>query len=471
MESKINYSANLTRIINATVEFSNRKGMKFNSRMWQRFVHSKQIHFHLLESLKPNQLLLNKLLMLHNISIIKGVCSESNVNVLKPILAKNGASEISNFNVNVKFKGGHGEDDDKLYPIKLAWANYITLWNLYFDVIWSNKLETLELKIKDINSEWCKHVIDKCDCGGIKNLYLFNTSFNFAIDENDNILLCKLANKFKNLENFKVYIDSTVCWKVLLFWQLLQPIIIKNNTKVAFIDNDNKTSKKTFIELMEFIGKRLMNNYSKLVHLSIYLCHLEYLQTQKMIKENKDLELLSLNQYIHEKDIKQFESFVNFINDINYDGINTNTFSSLQMIYIKDCSANIKLINEFLMSKIIMCKKRLCICIDGMNAEYDKDEFKLLCKNVYLLLVTKKSVPMELDIMFDGLQDATDINYGYYQIFQPIFNAKTLAEYNEPLCNSYCQSLKQPNVSFKYKNGSCFFRASNAARMEIYALD
>lgn len=73
--------------------------------------------------------------------------------------------------------------------------------------------------------------------------------------------------------------------------------------------------------------------------------------------------------------------------------------------------------------------------------------------------------------MFDGLQDATDINYGYYQIFQPIFNAKTLAEYNEPLCNSYCQSLKQPNVSFKYKNGSCFFRASNAARMEIYALD
>ena len=89
-------------------------------------------------------------------------------------------------------------------------------------------------------SDKCQCVINHCDCCGIENLIVSNSSW----DDEDYFdvelqTLKQLALKFTNLKLLKLHFELVLNYDLLSFWTLLRliPIIKKNNSKVEIISH------------------------------------------------------------------------------------------------------------------------------------------------------------------------------------------------------------------------------------------
>ena len=270
-------------------------------RQWQRFINVKHVDlslssYHIPQWQPPNDryrtfgtkklistsddfenFILSKLLMLSNIEIIHGLCLIYHLKILQAILSKNRLN-ISKYSIRIDNEVNKLTNTTSYVrplvktrtPLILANSKDITLGSLDFAIKWSNKCENLTiLRINYIDNEWCKYIINNCDCSNIKYLNIFDMTFmldnqlnindkiniNTVLTETDNILanslLKQMALKFgcaskngsggSNLKCLKIIIsrpndsyNTNYYSCMLLFWSLLKPIIDKNNVRVEF---------------------------------------------------------------------------------------------------------------------------------------------------------------------------------------------------------------------------------------------
>ena len=114
-------------------------------------------------------------------------------------------------------------------PLRLAKVQYVVISDLFFYQQWTNKCTQLKLSgVMYISKEWCKFVIENCDCSNITSLTLHRVMF----DDVSMMILKQLALKFNSLQTLEIVFLFDVKSDELLFLQSLKPIISRNKTKV-----------------------------------------------------------------------------------------------------------------------------------------------------------------------------------------------------------------------------------------------
>ena len=123
------------------------------------------------------------------------------------------------------------QDFEAPSPLRLPKAQYVGIGDVVFYRIWTNECTRLKLDwVHCIGKDWCKFVIENCDCSNVNCLIL--NGFTFDDNSMDRVILQQFALKFYNLKTLEMKVCFNVDNNVLLFWQLLKPIISKNKTKV-----------------------------------------------------------------------------------------------------------------------------------------------------------------------------------------------------------------------------------------------
>ena len=89
-----------------------------------------------------NNLLLSKLLILENIENIKGKCYVRNIDVLKYIMYKCN-DKIKKYDIEIIELKNH--KDALLSPLRLLNANYLSIRDFGYHILWSNKCSILKL--------------------------------------------------------------------------------------------------------------------------------------------------------------------------------------------------------------------------------------------------------------------------------------------------------------------------------------
>ena len=122
-------------------------------------------------------------------------------------------------------------------------------------VIWSHRCKKLCISwFHVIENSFFQHIVDKCDCSGIKSLEIshmndlyHNKNKSGKEKENSNSianlkdveLFTKFAKKFEHLQRLEMTLFRDCDARVLLIWKLLQTTIEKNNGKVILYICDN----------------------------------------------------------------------------------------------------------------------------------------------------------------------------------------------------------------------------------------
>ena len=171
-------------------------------RSWERLVNLKHITFYAADDARPkhHNLFFSRLSMLRNIEKIQCHCHPKQIATLKVIMQQCGENIIV-FDVEIdqysKFP------NQVLPPLKLPNAQHITMHDKYFYAIWTNKCDKLKIN-HQINEKWCQHVINQCDCSGVKHL----TFDNFATDALDckKLIFKEFSQQFINLTSLNINI-------------------------------------------------------------------------------------------------------------------------------------------------------------------------------------------------------------------------------------------------------------------------
>ena len=231
------YKVDLGQSIDQTLRYKHKENQESNvTRLWQRLIHAKYLCCHVnsmsIDDKKPprlqlSQLLFNKLSMLKRIEKVEITSDSTNWKILKAIMS-NCKESITYCDIKMNDKLNR---ENGLSPLKLPNVRSIVIRDVYFHRIWTNKCRKLKLNVGNISKDWCQFVIKNCDCSSVNNLTLYKISFNESINES---ILEQLASKFISLKRLKIIIDFTwgVDKNVLIFWQLLNLIVVKNNSTV-----------------------------------------------------------------------------------------------------------------------------------------------------------------------------------------------------------------------------------------------
>ena len=504
------YFVNLSKLINQTLKYDENDYSDHDSEMemidvkikikarrvgrtWQRFINAKSIYFYLYKEPIPNSLLLKRLSAFANIEKIYADCTENHVSILK-ILMQNCAQKIKYFDVQINLKpkkskrnkNRHKKQPDidtvikkenVLSPLKLINANCITIHNLYFYIIWSVKCRVLMLEqIQNISENWCKFVINYCDCSGIEYLKLYGKTFAFDNKKFKNkiskrLLLEKLASKFTNLKRLSIYFYRECDSCVLLFWQLLKPIIEKNNGIVE-LGIHRMFSGAQFGQLNEIIDKSKL----KITKLNISIqMSLDEDEKEWELTQFEQIKKLLCHPYLQHLKLStgkdtQLKLFIDFINDNNN---NDNSFKHLKIIQINNIGySKISAINNFLQSNMLF-EKRLFVIAHFRVFDVDKNDlesnFQVFWDNITHLLI-KKQVPIDIAIRCAKRIVSQIINSD--QIFNPInlFHStkqKLLKEYKPPKCNQFCVPVMTPQILLFEQALENVFHVSNVERSRI----
>ena len=489
----------LTYLIKQTMRF--RLGNEnMCTRMWQRIVSVKHIKFSLTPSYKDsehgsrnNMLLLNRLSMLANIERIECRLSTDGIGVLKTLM-QTCCNKIDTFIVDLSTDGGYSyplytKYHNTLPPLKLIYANFIDINNLYFYIIWSHICKTLILKLKStrmkIVKSWCQHVIDKCDSSGIKSLTLDRIEFEDFISEDcedsltttsttkedtsgGKLLLLKLAQQFKNVEDLKLLLshdhdgmnDSTS-----YFLTSLCKIVSKNNGKKIEIGLGKHTVG------LEVTQRFICTNNIKVDVLSMYLNDDSGKLIETIGTQMNDLKCIKIKW-------PWDASLVDDWREINFDQIKTNCkfLPSIQVVMVEvehdnEYPPRLSEINEFLNSKVILqwaLNDILIICDIKCKCNVDDSwlisSFENLFAFLYQLLI-EQGVLIDIRIEFiksldppnwvvgdraEGL-DFTQVKDKYWSYFN---RNRMIKEYQPPQLNektkNYYQSMINPVIKYKF---------------------
>ena len=179
-------------------------------------------------------------------------------------------------------------------PLRLPKAQIVEIGDLFFHRIWTNECRRLKLsEVKHITKEWCKFVIENCNCSNITTLILDRVTFfdyNYSVDL-AKVILTQLALKFCNLKALEIEICEKVDDNVLLFWQLLKAIISKNKTKV------------------KLVVERVFNQDASLLN-------------QKMDDKNLKIDKLTISHFVPPKSMKKVNTIIKLIQERDNRGLN-----------------------------------------------------------------------------------------------------------------------------------------------------
>ena len=256
----------LDEFIEATMKISN-ENCNNVTRSWERLVNLKYITFETMDNYlarKASNLLISRLSLLRHIVKIECSCNVRHISMIK-ILMQQCKDKIEMFDVTMTAHSvfamlttsGHNSESGGvklLPPLKLPNCKDIRTNNAYFYPTWTKECKNLEIKNK-IDKEWCKHVIDECDCNGIEQL----TSKHFAIAIETGTLTAsdvfkQFAQKFVNLKQLNI---ETECYRNRLE-------LIKNEIN-SRSGTDENISKLSIFELFWPILKKNNGN----IHLTV----------------------------------------------------------------------------------------------------------------------------------------------------------------------------------------------------------
>ena len=215
-------------------DISNRKW----ARMWQRLYNVKSICLYFdVKYCKAAQAKVNKLSMFTKVEKMDVIVLHDKVDkcmsYVIPIMSR-WKDRIKYCQIQIEPNDFDLENFVAPYasPLRLPKAQHVEIGDLLFYRIWTNECTRLKLfELCQINKDWCKFLIENCDCSNINNLILDRVTFdNISINK---VILKELTLKFYNLKTLEIgFSYDRVDDNVLLFLQLLKPIILKNKTQV-----------------------------------------------------------------------------------------------------------------------------------------------------------------------------------------------------------------------------------------------
>ena len=440
-------------------------------RVWQRLIEAKSIHFDFDECIANGSgadtntlnwdMVSNKFNMLKNLSSIG--CSISNesgqLNALK-VLMQNCLNRIEIIDISV-YDGGNYSDsnkNDRLSPLKLPMAHEITLRDLHFSFVWTNKCQILELKGMNVDEEWIQFVIDNCDCSNIETLDWASVDIVGVIE--DDALLKQFAQKFQSLKELTIRERGKRNNKTFIsIWTYLHDIIDKNNALVT-IDTDVFT-KDNGTRLCDMIDK----NNTKIDAITFWFRDYGYEINVYIFKKlvlNDKLKWIQIDNWQTTQNGQLLRNFLKFLTQ---DGkLLLSKCKSLGKITIDDngyrSNTSLDVIIDFLSLDLISVDK-LFFIFKFVVSKYDKDtfveKFDQLCKKVYNLLIDNM-IPINISVEFQNME--TDQEKCVPNLFAKHFNqTKILKQYTKPTCSQRgvdeCWTpLEEPTVSFEYDEES-----------------
>ena len=428
------------------------------ARIWQRLYNVKSIRINFEEEdSKAAVVAVNKLSMftkIERVNVYMGGSEEINLSISLVIAIMNRCKDrIKDCRIKIKYNGSsHFEA-----PIKLPKAQYVEIGDLVFYRQWTNECTQLKLHVvKNISNDWCKFVIDNCDCSNINNLILDRVSFeNNSINEetleprsnNNDLILDKVtfdsinqetlkqfALKFCNLKTLEI-VMCEVDSDVLLFWHLLKPILSKNSTKVT-LKVRSLTNKKCS-SLSETTDEK---------HLNLKIDKL-------IIGYTRNYSIDSAIKFIQERDIGGLNHLA-----IEYKMPDIQTeklFDELECKSIKTFELrhnNIACANQLLEWEMIV-QKSIFVIIDvwAYHNNYTNEEvlslFKRLYQNVCQLFL--KQIAIDIKITCRRIKDSKvfDSHLSLYSSYFP--NIELTSKYNSPKCNNnLCLPRDKPYTYF-----------------------
>ena len=219
------YCANISELIRQTIDTYN---VKYQStitrivadhvifRQWQRFVNARDVTIYFDKYTFDNchsktmESIANKMSMLANVEKIFFQCCRNDLWIVESLLEKRQLYIKKYESIII----GSGKQADAIFatkqkPLKLMQANEIYIGDAKRCIKWSNKCRKLRWKcISGVSKQWCKDIIDNCDCTAVKVFSIENTTFDFkdfdVASDSALLIIAKLASKFSNLKGVLV---------------------------------------------------------------------------------------------------------------------------------------------------------------------------------------------------------------------------------------------------------------------------
>ena len=301
-------------------------------------------------------------------------------------------------------------------------------------------------------------MVDKCDCSGIKSLTLDEFSFEESLtmkDESTRLLLFKLAQQFKNVENLTLsmsVMDAYICSTLEYFLvSLCQITSAKNGSIELSVIVDTHDVEKIHIErftptndikigtLLIYFGRN-EGDYTKLFKtIATEMKHLKCIVLESRCSLFEDLEEIKLNAY-------------------------GDYFPSLEMIEIysgrDNYSRPIEGVITFVQSSTILSQlgsvrnDLVTVChLDYGMRDSIPNVYKTF--DVVHSLLIKKCILISIDVRIDFFKNIdSTILAQMKDKYWSYFNKERMErEYKQPVLNQkqrkYCHSMASPIITFQ----------------------
>ena len=240
------------------------------TRILQRLIHAKHVFIaapsskadHMDHQAATIRQVLNKLIVFSHLKKVNVISFDREVDILfLKALMRNCCDRIEWFSVKI-FRIVHITENDfqiisataenQLSPLTFTNARHIKINDLYFYRTWTGKCQSLAVCLTNMTQTWCRYVVEHCDCSNILRLQL-------ALVRNDDLpiknlksVLAKFASKFESMQQLELILQTRYDRCVFLVWQLLKPIIDKNNgtVQVVFANDHAHSFKKNEVDLL-----------------------------------------------------------------------------------------------------------------------------------------------------------------------------------------------------------------------------
>ena len=446
------YYVNLTELIRNTLKHNDHDDKDNNAcgssilRIWQRIIKAKAIDVRFYPTMVCNKIILDKLSMLRNIDILNVSFSHydeiAHLDILKMLLMRSAKiAKVCNVTVNQR----KPYKENALQALRLINTRCVTIGDVYFYRLWTNKCHTLVLDyVKNIGKKWCNFVIQNCDCSNIKELELVIT---FDANSIDKLILEQLAFKFASIQSLKISIKTNIDKNVFLFCQLLQPTIIKNNGKVEL--DIPRFAPDQYILMNKIVIERQL----KIDTLSVYWGFRDGEDPNSAVKFIQERDNNELNHL-------KIGAWGKAIHMLNTKLMNQLLFRSINVLQVDgQISVDLKDVNDFLGIEMIVDKKWFVIATFSVNyTKQDADKFSslfdTLCANISNLIGKRIEIDIKITITsaYDKLFDKC------LTIYSSCFECDTfLNAYQKPNCLSgLCKPLNKAYVCFGINENNSF---------------
>ena len=399
------------------------------TRMWQRLHKVKCIHLYFVAMSREAATIVNKLSSLRKFDKLEVFVGDDTVDkcmsLLMPIMSgcKN-RIEYCRIHVQISRNRNRSLHLEAPSSLRLPKAQYVEICDSVFYRQWTNECTQLKLsRIYNINKDWCKFVIENCDCSNITKLILDKARFD--VSSIYKVILKQLALQFCNLKTLKIEIDhdDTFYHKVLLFWQLLKPIISKNQTKVELTMGYFGTEHG-----YSLLCQRMDEKYLKIDKLIISHIHSSD-AVNSAIKFLQERDARGLNHLVIEHPISRKQAS-QLLDELKC--------KSITAFELKD--HNFQFANELLEWKMIVEKQIFVIIdVDGCHWSYHSNDAVLsLLEQLYqkILQLFVKQIAFDIKIEFNEIMDSTVFD-SHLSLYSSYFeNSEFLSKYNLPNCNN-----------------------------------